>query len=84
MHQVAAIFSVQYADPYDQTIEPRNAANMVQAARIEQVIHTSVAGSNFFPRWDNYEYLTRTWDNKYDIQERVVGGQKHISFKVRI
>ncbi|GIP59541.1 NmrA/HSCARG family protein [Paenibacillus woosongensis] len=77
MHQVAAIFSVQYADPYDQTIEPRNAANMVQAARdagIEQVVHTSVAGSNFFPRWDKYEYLARTWDNKYDIEELIRGG----------
>lgn len=77
MDQIAAIFSVQYADPYDQTIEPRNAANMVQAARdagIEQVVHTSVAGSNYFPRWDKYEYLTRTWDNKYNIEELIRGG----------
>ncbi len=77
MRRVAAIFSVQYADPYDLTIEPRNAANMVQAARdagIEQVVHTSVAGSNFFPRWDKYPYMTQTWDNKYDIEELVRNG----------
>lgn len=29
---VSAIFSSQYADPYYETIEPRNAANMVEAA----------------------------------------------------
>ncbi|MWV42505.1 NAD(P)H-binding protein [Paenibacillus sp. HJL G12] len=53
MDNVSAIFSSQYADPYDETIEPRNAANMVEAARnagIEQVVHISVAGSNHFPR----------------------------------
>jgi len=77
MDNVSAIFSVQYADPYDQTVEPRNAANMVEAARkagIEQVVHTSVAGSNVFPRWDKYKYLTQTWENKYDIEELIRNG----------
>jgi uncharacterized protein YbjT (DUF2867 family) len=77
MENVSAIFSVQYADPYDQTVEPRNAANMVQAARkagIEQVVHTSVAGSNLFPRWDKYKYLVKTWENKYEIEEFIRNG----------
>lgn len=77
MDNVSAIFSVQYADPYDQTVEPRNAANMVEAARkagIEQVVHTSVAGSNVLPRWDKYKYLTQTWENKYEIEELIRNG----------
>jgi uncharacterized protein YbjT (DUF2867 family) len=77
MDNVSAIFSAQYADPYDQTVEPRNAANMVEAARkagIEQVVHTSVAGSNVFPRWDKYKYLTKTWENKYEIEELIRNG----------
>lgn len=77
MDNVSAIFSAQYADPYDQTVEPRNAANMVEAARkagIEQVVHTSVAGSNVFPRWDKYKYLTQTWENKYEIEELIRNG----------
>ena len=77
MENVSAIFSVQYADPYDQTVEPRNAANMVQAARkagVGQVVHTSVAGSNLFPRWDKYPYLTQTWENKYAIEELIRQG----------
>lgn len=77
MQNVSAIFSVQYADPYDQTIEPRNAANMVQAAQkagIEQVVHTSVAGSNLFPRWDKHKYLVQTWENKYNIEELIRNG----------
>ncbi|GAE31943.1 NmrA/HSCARG family protein [Halalkalibacter hemicellulosilyticus] len=77
MENVSAIFSVQYADPYDLTVEPRNAANMVQAARkagIEQVVHTSVAGSNLFPRWDKHKYLVQTWENKYEIEELIRNG----------
>ncbi|MEK3686769.1 NmrA family NAD(P)-binding protein [Paenibacillus sp. FSL R10-2736] len=77
MANVSAIFSVQYADPYDQTIEPRNAANMVQAAKnagVGQIVHTSVAGSNLFPRWDKYKYLVQTWENKYDIEELIRNG----------
>lgn len=77
MDNVSAIFSAQYADPYDQTVEPRNAANMVEAARkagIEQVVHTSVAGSNVFPRWDKYKYLSKTWENKYEIEELIRNG----------
>ncbi|CAI6043418.1 NmrA/HSCARG family protein [Cohnella sp. JJ-181] len=77
MQGVSAIFSVQYADPYDLTIEPRNAAHMVQAAKkagVEQVVHTSVAGSNLFPRWDKHKYLVQTWENKYVIEELVRNG----------
>jgi uncharacterized protein YbjT (DUF2867 family) len=77
MENVLAIFSVQYADPYDPSVEPRNAANMVQAAQkagIEQVVHTSVAGSNQFPRWDKYQILTEYWDHKYDIEESIRNG----------
>ncbi|GGG88492.1 NmrA/HSCARG family protein [Paenibacillus radicis (ex Gao et al. 2016)] len=77
MQNVSAIFSAQYADPYDPTVEPRNAANIVQAARkfgIEQIVHTSVAGSNLFPWWDKYELMVQTWENKYVIEELVRNG----------
>ncbi|MDO3411547.1 NmrA/HSCARG family protein [Saccharibacillus sp. CPCC 101409] len=77
MESAAAVFSVQYADPHDQTVEPRNAANMVQAAQkagIEQVVHTSVAGSDYFPRWDKHPYLTQNWENKYEIEELIRSG----------
>ena len=33
MRGVSAIFSAQYADPDDPSVEPRNAANMVKAAQ---------------------------------------------------
>lgn len=83
MDNIAAIFSVQYADPYDQTIEPRNAVNMVEAANkagVEQIVHTSVAGSNLFPRWSKYDYLAQTWANKYAIEEMIrQGGFRHWS-----
>ena len=59
MRGVSAIFSAQYADSCDPSVELRNAANMVKAAQkagIEQVVHTSVAGSNLFPRWNNTKH----------------------------
>lgn len=77
MEGVSAIFSVQYADPNDPTVEPRNAANMVAAARkvgIEQIVHTSVASSNLFPRWDKYSFLIEYWDHKYQIEELIRNG----------
>ncbi|NDV97640.1 NAD-dependent epimerase/dehydratase family protein [Dysgonomonas sp. 521] len=60
MQDVTAIFSAQYADPNDPSIELRNASNMVLMAQktgIQQIVHTSVIGSNIFPRWDKYKAL---------------------------
>ncbi|MDR6554968.1 NmrA/HSCARG family protein [Paenibacillus qinlingensis] len=77
MKDVSAIFSVQYADPYDLTIEPRNATNMLNAAKeagVEQVVHTSVSGSNLLPRWDKHKYLLQTWENKFAIEENIRNG----------
>lgn len=77
MEGVTAIFSAQYADPTDPSVEPRNAANMVKAAQkagIEQVVHTSVAGSNLFPRWDKYKALADYNEHKYQIEELVRNG----------
>lgn len=77
MQGVSAIFSAQYADPQDPTVEPRNAANMVKAAQeagIEQVVHTSVAGSNLFPRWNKYQSLIDYNDHKYHIEEMIRNG----------
>lgn len=77
MEGVLAIFSAQYADPGDPSVEPRNAANMVKAAQkagIEQMIHTSVAGSNLFPRWDKYKALADYNEHKYQIEELIRNG----------
>ena len=77
MRGVSAIFSAQYADPDDPSVEPRNAANMVKAAQkagIEQVVHTSVAGNNLFPRWNKYKALTDYNEQKYQIEEFVRNG----------
>ncbi len=77
LENVSALFSVQYADPYDPTVEPRNAANMVQAAKqagIEQIVHSSVAGSNLFPRWDKHAFLAQHWESKYQIEASIGHG----------
>lgn len=77
MEGASAIFSAQYADPKDPSVEPRNAANMVQAAKkagIKQVVHTSVAGSNLFPRWDKYKALADYNEHKYQIEELIRNG----------
>lgn len=77
MKGVSAIFSAQYADPNDPSVEPRNAANMVKAAQkagIEQVVHTSVAGSNIFPRWNKYKALVDYNEHKYQIEEFIRNG----------
>lgn len=77
MNGVSAIFSAQYADPTDPSVEPRNAANMVKAAQkagVEQVVHTSVAGSNIFPRWNKYKALADYNEHKYQIEELVRNG----------
>ena len=77
MEGVSAIFSAQYADPNDPSVEPRNAANMVEAAKragVEQVVHTSVAGSNIFPRWNKYQMIVNYNDHKYHIEEMIRNG----------
>ncbi|MDH6304000.1 uncharacterized protein YbjT (DUF2867 family) [Parabacteroides sp. PF5-5] len=74
MQGVTAIFSAQYADPNDPSIELRNASNMVQMAQktgIQQIVHTSVVGSNVFPRWDKYKALVETFDHKYEVEEYI-------------
>ncbi len=71
MQNVTAIFSAQYADPNDPSIELRNANNMVQMAQktgIQQIVHTSVVGSNVFPRWDKYKALFETFEHKYEVK----------------
>lgn len=81
MEGVDAMFSVQYADPFDMSVEPRNAFNMAEAAKkagIKQVVHTSVAGSDIFPRWNKSAMLTMYWEHKYYIEELVrKGGFTH-------
>ncbi|NDV96608.1 NmrA/HSCARG family protein [Dysgonomonas sp. 521] len=77
MQDVTAIFSAQYADPNDPSIELRNASNMVQMAQktgIQQIVHTSVVGSNVFPRWDKYKALVETFDHKYEVEEYIRNG----------
>jgi uncharacterized protein YbjT (DUF2867 family) len=77
MKGVSAIFSAQYSDPRDHTVETRNASNMVKAAQragVEQIVHTSVAGSNQFPRWDKYQMIADYNDQKYYVEELVRNG----------
>lgn len=77
MERVTAIFSAQYADPYDPSAELRNASNMVLAAQeagVRQVIHTSVVGTNVFPRWDKSAILSQNWENKYQVEELIRHG----------
>jgi uncharacterized protein YbjT (DUF2867 family) len=68
---VDAAFSVQFADAKDETVEKRNAIAFVATlskAGVRQIVHTSVNGSNKFPRWDKYEPHTRYMDQKYEIE----------------
>lgn len=77
MHGVGAIFSAQYADPKDPAAELRHTRNMVQAAAdagVEQVIHTSVVGTNIFPRWNKSALLTAVWESKYAAEELIRDG----------
>lgn len=77
MKDVSAIFSAQYTDPNDLSLELRNASNMVNAARdagVRQVIHTSVVGTNLFPRWDKSQILTQMWEHKYKVEELIRHG----------
>ncbi len=74
MEGIDAIFSVQYADPNDPTIEKRNASALIQAASnagVHQVVHTSVTGSDKFPRWNKHELLVKYWDEKWEIEEYI-------------
>lgn len=80
MENVSAIFSVQYSDAYDTSIELRNAKNMVQAAQemgVGQVVHTSVAGSNVFPRSNKYPLVIRYLEQKFAVEELVRQGGFH-------
>lgn len=77
MEGVDAIFSVQYVDPNDHTIEKRNASALIKAAAnagVKQVVHTSVTGSDKFPRWDKHEGLVKYWDDKWEIEEYIRNG----------
>jgi uncharacterized protein YbjT (DUF2867 family) len=77
MKDVTAIFSAQYADPNDPSLELHNTANMVEAARaagVRQVIHTSVVGTNIFPRWDKSPMLSYMWEHKYAVEELIRQG----------
>ena len=69
---IAAVFSVQFADPADPSVEINNARNLVSAARkagVEQVVHTSAAGTNFFPKWDRFPEVSWYLDHKYAVEE---------------
>lgn len=72
LENVTAVFSVQYADPADPSVELRNARNLVDAARkagVTQIVHTSAAGTNVFPKWDLYPGTSWYLDHKYAIEE---------------
>lgn len=77
MKDITAIFSAQYTDPNDTSTELRNAFNMVQVARetgIQQIIHTSVIGTNIFPRWNKSPLLSQLWEIKYEVEEYIRQG----------
>lgn len=72
LENVTAVFSVQYADPADPMVEMNNASNLVSAAReagVTQVIHTSAAGTDFFPKWDRFPDISWYLDHKYAVEE---------------
>lgn len=74
MKNVDAVFSVQYADPSDPDVELRNAKNTFDSAKrngVSQIVHTSVAGSNSFPRWKENELLAEYYDQKFAIEEMI-------------
>lgn len=77
MKDVEAIFSAQYADANDLKIEPRNTKNMVDIALnmgAQQVVHTSVVGTNIFPRWNKSALFTKVWESKYMGEEFIRNG----------
>src|SRR5690606_4519218 len=72
LKDVTAVFSVQYADPADPSVEMNNARNLVNAAQeagVSQVVHTSAAGTNFFPKWDRFADISWYLDHKYAVEE---------------
>jgi uncharacterized protein YbjT (DUF2867 family) len=74
---IRAVFSVQYADPKDFAAEKRRAAALTQAmkkAGVRQVIHTSAANSDKFPRYDKHDTLVGYWDQKWEIEEYIRNG----------
>lgn len=78
LENIRAVFSVQYADPADPSAELRNARNLVEAARktgVAQVVHTSAAGTNVFPKWDQYPVTSWYLDHKYAVEELFRNGE---------
>lgn len=72
LENVTAVFSAQYADPADPSVEMNNARNLVNAAReagVTQVIHTSAAGTNVFPKWERFADISWYLDHKYAVEE---------------
>ncbi|MCL6459379.1 MAG: NmrA family NAD(P)-binding protein [Gorillibacterium sp.] len=71
---ITAVFSVQYTDPEDSSVEPRNAHNLLQAcikAEVRQVVHTSSMGSERFPRWNKHDTIVSYWDHKFEIEDNI-------------
>ncbi|MEK3723588.1 SDR family oxidoreductase [Paenibacillus sp. FSL H8-0034] len=71
---ITAMFSVQYTDPDDSSVEPRNAYNLLQAsikAGVRQVVHTSSMGSDRFPRWNKHASIVSYWDHKWEIEDHI-------------
>ncbi len=81
LQNITKVFSVQYADPADPMVEMNNARNLVNAARnagVTQVIHTSAAGTNYFPKWSRFPDISWYLDHKYAVEELFRnGGFKH-------
>lgn len=72
LENVTAVFSVSYADPADPSVEMNNARNLVNAAReagATQVVHTSAAGTNVFPKWERFADISWYLDHKYAVEE---------------
>ncbi len=81
LENVTAVFSAQYADPADPSVEMRNAQNLIDAARetgVTQMVHTSAAGTDVFPKWDRFPGISWYLDHKYAVEELFRnGGFRH-------
>lgn len=72
LENVGAVFSVAYADPADPSVEMNNARNLVSAASqagVRQMVHTSAAGTNVFPKWEQFPGISWYLDHKYAVEE---------------
>ncbi len=72
LENVTAVFSVSYADPADPSLEMTNARNLAHAASeagVTQVVHTSAAGTNVFPKWERFADISWYLDHKYAVEE---------------